>query len=112
MKLVADKRVRLYEVTYLVSASLTETEIAAAKEQVATLIKKHKGEVKETADWGKLPTAYAVVSNGSAHHEAVYTHLTVEMPAKNVQSLEKDMLLNEQVIRHLVVVADDQGDLA
>jgi len=112
MKLVADKRVRLYEVTYLVPASLTETEIAAAKEQVATLIKKHKGEVKTTEEWGKMSTAYTIEYNGARHDEAVYTHLKVEMPAKQVQSLEKDLLLNEQVIRHLIVVAANQGDLA
>lgn len=112
MKLAKSDKKRLYEVTYLTAASMTETELKAVQEQVTSLIAKYKGEVKEVQNWGKKALAYTIKIHGKSHTEAVYTHIQVVFEPIKVPDFEKELYLNEQLVRHLVVVADDQKELA
>ncbi|MDQ5951466.1 MAG: ribosomal protein, partial [Patescibacteria group bacterium] len=43
MQIPQDKRVRQYELTYLVPASLTNDEVSQVEAAVEKLVKKHKG---------------------------------------------------------------------
>lgn len=97
---------RNYEVTYLVNSGLTSSELTALRDEIATLIGKHKGKVIETEDWGKKNLAYVIKTGDKSHSEAFYTHLVVEMPANEVLKLDKDLQLKKEIIRSLVVKAE------
>jgi small subunit ribosomal protein S6 len=112
MKIVKSDKKRLYEVTYLTAASLTETELKAVQEQVTKLVAKYKGETKEVQNWGKKALAYSIKIHGKTHTEAVYTHQIVIFDLTQAPEFEKELYLNEQLVRHLVVVAEDQKDVA
>jgi small subunit ribosomal protein S6 len=112
MKLAKSDKKRLYEVTYLTDASFTETELKTVQDQVTKLVTKYKGETKEVQNWGKKALAYRIKIHGKTHTEAVYTHQTVVFEPTQVPEFEKELYLNEQLIRHLVVVAEDQKDVA
>lgn len=112
MKIVKDEKKRLYEVTYLTAASFTETELKAVQEHVSALVTKYKGETKEIQNWGKKALAYSIKIHGKTHTEAVYTHQKVTFEPIQVPEFEKELYLNEQIVRHLVVVAEDQKDVA
>ncbi len=108
IKIVADKQAKLYELTYLLPADFTDSQLATTNESILKLITKYKGKVVQTQNWGKKELAYKVRHQSKFHTEAVYTHLVVSFPPEKVQAFEKEVLLLEEVMRHLVVVSDNQ----
>ena len=109
MKILKEKRVRSYELTFLVPASLTTVDIAAANTAVLALSKKHGLKITDQEDWGKKELAYPIRFSGKDVREAIYTHLMVEAEATTVQAFEKELNLQQNVIRHLLVIAEDAG---
>lgn len=107
MKLVADKQTRHYEVTYLVPTTFTDAERKTIDEAVAAVVAKRKGTVVSTEDWGKKHLAYTIDSHGKKHTEAFYTHMVVSLDPSKTQAFEKDLYLEERIIRHLLVIATE-----
>lgn len=106
MKLVKDKRVRQYELTFLLPVSLTSDESRGVQDAVAGLVKKYKGSVVNTEDWGKKTLAYAIRHHSKRQTEANYTHAVIEFPAESVTPFEQEFKLQPMVMRHLLVVAE------
>lgn len=104
MKLVEDKRIRNYELTYLLAESLTSSEVATAKSAVEALLKKHSIKILSKEDWEKKYLAYPIKYKSKKQYEAYYIHLVLEANAVEMPKFEKDLFLNQDVIRHLVVV--------
>ena len=109
IKIIADKQPKLYELTYLLPADFTDSERATANEDVTKLITKYKGEVLETQDWGKKDLAYKIRHQGKFHPQAVYTHQVVKFQPDQVQAFERELLLEEKVMRQLLVVSENQS---
>lgn len=106
MKLVTETKTKQYELTYLVSSGYTEGELKKVQEDVANLVKKHKGTIVSEENWGKKAMAYAIRKAGKTTTEAHYLHLVIELPAETAPAFEQVFSLNEAVIRHLLVVAE------
>lgn len=98
-----DVQTRLYELTYLLPSGLTETELSTAKTSIEKLIAKHKGKIVRTEDWGKLELAYKIRHAGKRQTEAVYTHYVLEFLPENAFKFEKELYLQDVVMRHLLV---------
>lgn len=109
MQIPADKRVRQYELTYLVPANLTSDESKQIQDAVEKLVKKHKGSVQSKEDWGKKPLAYTIQHSGKRYTEAVYTFMVLEFDTSKAVAFEKDVYLNQSIIRHLFVVAEPEA---
>lgn len=107
IKLPKKDTTRQYELTYLAPASYTETELQKLLDEVTAAVTKQKGSVISSDSWGKKRLAYVIRANKVEHREALFVHLVVELPSENAPKLERAMLLNNQVIRHLLVKADD-----
>lgn len=108
IKLSADEQSRLYELTYLLPADSTEAELAQEAEKIQGLISKYKGKILQTQGWGKKDLAYKIRHRGQFYTEAVYTHQVVQFPPAKINDFEKELLLEETVMRHLLVVSDNQ----
>lgn len=108
MHIPQDKRVRQYELTYLLPASLTSDEVNQVKTAVEKLVTKHKGKVLSSEDWGRKTLAYTIQVGGKRHTEAVYTFVVLEFDTADTVAFEKDVYLNQSVIRHLLVVAEPE----
>lgn len=106
IELTQSEVVREYELTYLLPTTLTSSETAQAQEKIAQGIGKLGGSVVTSEDWGKRELAYAIRHSGSDRTEALYTHVVVSLPAKNAQALERELQLNTQVMRHLLILAE------
>jgi small subunit ribosomal protein S6 len=94
---------RQYELTYLVSAGYTETELKNLKDEVAKLIAKHKGEITDTQDWGKKKLAYKIRHASVRHEQAAYVMHAIDLAADEAQALDRAMQLHPSIIRHLLV---------
>ncbi len=111
MKLVKDKRVRQYELTFILPVSLTSDETRGVHDAVAALVKKYKGSVVSTEEWGKKTLAYAVRHRSKRQTEGSYTHLVIEFPAESVTAFEQEFKLQPMVMRHLLVL-EEQAPVA
>lgn len=108
MKILAVEKKKDYEFTYLIPGVYTNSEVKKAKDAVLDAIKKNGGEVVSEEDWGKKRLAYVIKKAGKKHEEAFYTHMIITFPSENVQKFEKEIYLNQTIIRHLLVVATDE----
>jgi len=97
---------RTYFLTYLLPPTLTETEFQAYKKTFEALLTKHKGVIVNLEDWGKRRLAYKIKHHGKWFTEAFYVHTTISMNPGQVVAFEKDIYLQVQIMRHLLVVAD------
>ncbi len=106
MELVKDKRVRKYELTYLLPGALTSSEVATAKEAIVSLLKKNKVAILSQEDWGKKELAYPIKYKSKKQNEAYYTHMVLEADSLDIPKFENDLYLKQEVIRHLIVIAE------
>lgn len=107
MKLVKDKRVRTYELTYLLPEAFTSSEVAQTKEAIEQLLKKHKVKILSQEDWGKKALAYPIKYKSKKQYEAYYTFMVLEADSSEMPKFENDLYLKQDIIRHLLVVAEN-----
>ena len=85
MKLVKNSSQRDYEVTYLLTGDLLDAEVAKIRKEITDLVTKLKGKVVEEQDWGRKLLAYKIRHLGTAHQEAIFTHLIVQLAPEKVR---------------------------
>ena len=105
IELVRDKKVRTYELTYLLPEALTSSEVATVKEAIEQLLKKNKITIVSQEDWGKKELAYPIKYKSKKQNEAYYTHMVLEADSSDMPKFENDLYLKQEVIRHLIVIA-------
>ncbi|KUK79299.1 MAG: 30S ribosomal protein S6 [Microgenomates bacterium 39_7] len=106
MKIPAEKRVRTYELTYLVSPETTQEELTKIKARVTEIITNAKGEIKETEDWGKKEMAYTIKKAGKRFDQANYVHVVFEAEADQATIVKDNVNLEDEIIRYLLVVRE------
>jgi small subunit ribosomal protein S6 len=99
---------REYELTYLVPTGYTDTELNQIKKEIETLAKKHGGSVVKQEDWGKKPLAYRLKKAGKLIEEANYFYFELSFDPAKAKSFERDVYLNNKLIRHLFVLAEPE----
>lgn len=107
MKIIEDPQVRFYELTYLVPENYTETEISKLKDEVGKLISRHRGKIIATEDWGKKKLAYKIRHKQKMQGEASYIHQRLEFESVQAHEFERDLSLNSEIMRHLMVKAGE-----
>lgn len=88
-----------YEHVYLARQDLAPAQVEALTEAFTKIITDHGGEVKGNEYWGLRNIAYRIAKNRKAH----YVLLNIEAPAPAVQELERQVALNEDVIRYQTI---------
>jgi small subunit ribosomal protein S6 len=91
-----------YEHVYLARQDLAPAQVEGLTEAFTKIIADNKGEVKGTEYWGLRGLAYRIRKNRKAH----YVLLNIEAPAAAVQELERQVALNEDVIRYQTIRVD------
>jgi small subunit ribosomal protein S6 len=103
---VADQKVEVgeltsnYEMVVIARPGATETDDEQIAENVKQLVSNSGGTVNQVEPWGKKKFAYPV------NHltEGYYLLLRFEMPPSSATELESKLKINEQILRHLLVV--------
>lgn len=106
MKIPAAEKSRSYELTYLIPGDKTSVQVTSVETAIKRLAKKHQVSVVSEEDWGKREMAYTIKHGGARQTEAHYKHAVLEADPANVQAFEKDLYLNTDVMRHLLVLAE------
>ena len=92
----------LYEHVFLARQDVTAQQVDALTEQMKSVIQAGGGTVPKVEYWGVKSLAYRVKKNRRAH----FTLLNIEAPPAAVTEMERQMRINEDVIRLLTVRVD------
>jgi small subunit ribosomal protein S6 len=95
-------RLQDYELTYILAPTFEEEQLGPAYESISSLVQNLKGEVAETKPWGRRRLAYPI----KGFREGNYVEMRFKMDASTTAELERNLRLNEAVIRYLLVRKD------
>ena len=108
MKLAKEIITKDYELTYLIPGDLLDADVSRLKKEITELVVKSKGTVVKEDDWGRKHLAYNITQGGKTYEEAVYMYMVLNFPVLSVQKFDQTLSLHREIIRHLLVIADDE----
>jgi small subunit ribosomal protein S6 len=91
-----------YENVFIARQDISATQAEALTEQFSNLIAEQGGKVTKKESWGLRNIAYRIKKNRKGH----YTLMNIDAPAAAVTEMERQMRINEDVLRYLTVRVD------
>ncbi len=95
---------RHYEVMVILDPSLEERTIAPSLDTFLSVVKKDGGSVEKLDIWGKRRMAYEI----DKHAEGIYAVIDLQAAPASVQELDRQLNLNESVLRTKVLRPDER----
>jgi small subunit ribosomal protein S6 len=90
---------RSYELGVIIHPDVEQADVAETVEKISEYVKSTGGEVTSVNVWGRRKLAYPIQKQS----EGSYAFLQVSLEAKAVDQVERNLKLDEQVIRHMFV---------
>jgi small subunit ribosomal protein S6 len=90
---------RKYELTVLLSPTAKDGGRDKFEAKVEKILKVLDGKVVKAMEMGKKQLAYKI----NDLSEAIYVNFVLEMPTASVVQLDKKLVVDKEVIRHLLV---------
>ncbi|MDW8443124.1 MAG: 30S ribosomal protein S6 [Acetobacteraceae bacterium] len=99
-----------YECVFIARSDVTPQQVEALAEQMAEVIAQGGGRVSKREYWGLRTLAYKIKKNRKGH----YMLLNIDAPWPAVAEMERQLRLNEDVLRFLTVRVEslDEGPSA
>src|SRR5215831_8650826 len=91
-----------YENVFIARQDISATQAEALTETFSNLIGELGGKVTKKEHWGLRNIAYRIKKNRKGH----YVLLNIDAPAAAVTEMERQMRINEDVLRYLTVRVD------
>ncbi|MGE4352425.1 MAG: 30S ribosomal protein S6 [Bdellovibrionales bacterium] len=88
-----------YESVFIARQDIPATQVEALTTSFSEIITSNGGKVSKTEQWGLRNLAYRIRKNKKGH----YVLLNIEAPSDAVVEMERNMRLNEDVLRFLTV---------
>ena len=92
----------IYECMYIARQELTAAQAEQLSKDLTKIVSSNSGEIKRQEYWGLRNLAYKIRKNRKGH----YTMFHIEAPASTIEELERNMRLNEDILRYLTVKID------
>ncbi len=92
-----------YEVMYVLDPNLTEDATAALVEKFKSLVES-KGTLGEVNEWGKRHLAYPINDQTEGYYVLMTFTATPDLPAE----LDRQLRINDSVMRSIIVCNDDK----
>jgi small subunit ribosomal protein S6 len=96
----------LYEHVYLARQDITTQQVDAITKTIEELIKKEGGKVDRIEYWGLRQLSYKIKKNRKAH----YTLMNIDASSEILTEVERQISLNENILRHLTLKVDKFED--
>lgn len=91
---------RMYETTIIVNAALEDSDIDAVLNKVVGYIENHGGQILEINKWGRRRLAYPI----NKKYNGYYIHLVFDTAPSTIPILERFLVLEDTVLRHLSLI--------
>jgi small subunit ribosomal protein S6 len=94
--------VRDYELGIVVSPEASEEQTKAILDRVTQVVQAGGGQVVKVHPWGRRRLAYPI----ERHRDGLYFFLDLSLTPQTVFEIDRNLKVNEEVIRHLIVKRD------
>ena len=89
----------LYEHVVIARQDISPQQAEALNETLKALIEEHGGHIAKIEYWGLRNLTYRIKKNRKGH----YSLMALDAPAAAIQELERQLSINEDVLRYLTV---------
>ena len=93
----------LYECVLIARQDIATTQVETLVEEFANVITANGGQVSKKEFWGLRNIAYRMKKNRKGH----YVLLNVDAPSAAVKELERQMSINEDILRYLTIRVEE-----
>jgi small subunit ribosomal protein S6 len=91
-----------YESVFIARQDISAAQVEQLSETFAGIVRERGGQVTKTEQWGLKTLAYKIKKNRKGH----YVLLNLDAPSDAVLEMERNMSINEDVLRYLTVRVD------
>jgi small subunit ribosomal protein S6 len=96
----------LYEHIYMARQDVSTGQVEELTKTLTDLLSANGGTVSKTEYWGLKSLTYRIRKNRKAH----YTLLNIEAPAAAVAEMERQMRINEDILRFMTVRVEEHEE--
>ena len=89
----------LYEHTIVARQDTSPAQIIQLTDKYSTIVEKNDGKIVQTENWGLLNLAYIIKKN----KKGSYIHFKIKGPGKIIEQLEKNEILDKNLLRYMTV---------
>ena len=89
----------LYEHTIVARQDTSPSQVKQLTEKYSKIVEKNEGEIVQTEEWGLLNLAYIIKKN----KKGSYIHFKIKGPGKIIEELEKNEILDKNLLRYMTV---------
>ena len=93
-----------YELIFIVKPDLEESLIKGVNDSIKAMLEEKKANIVEAKEWGQKELAYEINKYKTGYY---FYYLVEEKDAKAVKEFDRVALINENIIRHLVVKVEE-----
>lgn len=95
----------VYESAVIINAALDDEQIEAIISRIKDTIVNNGGEIREIENWGRKRLAYMVKKSKIGY----YAIFRFNAPSSIVAKLERSYILDEQILRYLTILLDNDA---
>ncbi|MDF2368091.1 30S ribosomal protein S6 [Sneathiella sp.] len=98
----------LYETVIIARQDISTQQVETLTENMSSFITEGGGNVAKVENWGLRNLAYKIKKNRKGH----YVLLNLDTPVDAMKEMERNLLLNEDVLRHMTIKVEEleEGD--
>lgn len=96
----------LYEHIFIARQDVSQQQVEALVEQLTTILKDNGGSVSKNEYWGLRNLSFKVKKNRKGH----YALMNIDAPHAAVAEMERQMGLNEDVLRFLTIRVEEHEE--
>lgn len=91
-----------YENVFIARQDISEVQVEDLTESFTKVINDNDGKIVKSESWGLRTLAYRIKKNRKGH----YVMLNIDAPAGAIHEMERQMRINEDILRHLTIKID------
>ena len=96
----------LYEHVFIARQDVSAQQVETLTEQFSAIITENGGTIAKNEYWGLKNLAYKVKKNRKGHYQL----LNIDAPHAAVAEMERQMSLNEDILRHITLRVDEHEE--
>lgn len=96
----------LYEHVFLARQDVSSQQVEALVDQFKGILESNGGSVGRVENWGLKSLSYRMNKNRKAH----YTLMDIDAPAAAIQEMERQMRINEDVLRYMTIRVEEHEE--
>ena len=93
-----------YELIFIVKPDIEESLIKGVNDSIKAMLEEKKAKIVEAKEWGQKELAYEIDKYKTGYY---FYYLVEEKGSVAVKEFDRVALINENIIRHIVVKIDE-----